>query len=433
MEVLTNIIDTISIPPIFTANERQELMETCLLMFDDAVHQDPSLFAQPTFDEVVNERVMMLLCQTLGYDTLDFNTLESLQGVLSEAYEIYGTTHDVRSFSRTMILKVPDVVEMEKHITYLKSIPQPDQRTDDWYKFRHNYLTASSIYKVFGTSRVQNELIYNKCKPLDISKYNGTVNTESPLHWGQKYEPVSSEWYEKEFKLKVSDFGCLPHRDVCYLAASPDGIVTETSSERFGRMLEIKNIVNREITGIPKKEYWIQMQLQMEVCELEECDFLETRFKEYDNYTEFAEDGTFTHTSQGKMKGAMLYFNNAGEPLYEYAPLGISEDEYQQWESTMMSKHKNLTLVRTNYWQLEEVSCILVLRNRIWFNHVKPILDNFWKTILHDREHGYEHRAPQRKLKESSGESGKKCLIDVNKLDSEGTPSTNIVFNIDTD
>ena len=45
-------------------------------------------------------------------------------------------------------------------------------------------------------------------------------------------------------------------------------------------MLEIKNIVNREINGIPKKEYWIQMQLQMEVCDLGECDFLETRFKE---------------------------------------------------------------------------------------------------------------------------------------------------------
>ena len=49
-------------------------------------------------------------------------------------------------------------------------------------------------------------------------------------------------------------------------------------------MLEIKNIVNREITGIPKKEYWVQMQMQMEVCAIyEECDFLETRFKEYEN------------------------------------------------------------------------------------------------------------------------------------------------------
>ena len=31
----------------------------------------------------------------------------------------------------------------------------------------------------------------------------------------------------------------------------------------------------------------IQMQIQMEVCELNRCDFLETRFIEYDSYDEF--------------------------------------------------------------------------------------------------------------------------------------------------
>jgi hypothetical protein len=45
-------------------------------------------------------------------------------------------------------------------------------------------------------------------------------------------------------------------------------------------MLEIKNIVNRDITGEPLHHYWIQMQVQMEVCDLDVCDFLETRFKE---------------------------------------------------------------------------------------------------------------------------------------------------------
>jgi hypothetical protein len=45
-------------------------------------------------------------------------------------------------------------------------------------------------------------------------------------------------------------------------------------------MLEIKNISNRIIDGIPKEEYWVQMQIQMETCDLDECDFVETRFKE---------------------------------------------------------------------------------------------------------------------------------------------------------
>ena len=51
-------------------------------------------------------------------------------------------------------------------------------------------------------------------------------------------------------------------------------------------MLEIKNIVNREITGIPKNEYWIQTQIQMETCDLSFCDFVETRIKEFSNEEE---------------------------------------------------------------------------------------------------------------------------------------------------
>ena len=40
-----------------------------------------------------------------------------------------------------------------------------------------------------------------------------------------------------------------------------------------GRMLEVKNMYNRDINGIPKEEYWIQMQIQLETCNLECCDF----------------------------------------------------------------------------------------------------------------------------------------------------------------
>lgn len=42
-------------------------------------------------------------------------------------------------------------------------------------------------------------------------------------------------------------------RAVLFLGASPDGINIEPNSEKYGVMLEIKNIVNREITGIPKR------------------------------------------------------------------------------------------------------------------------------------------------------------------------------------
>ena len=61
------------------------------------------------------------------------------------------------------------------------------------------------------------------------------------------------------------DFGCIKDKNYSFLGASPDGINVDDTSPLFGRMLEIKNIVNREITGEPKKEYWIQMQMQMNI------------------------------------------------------------------------------------------------------------------------------------------------------------------------
>jgi flagellin-specific chaperone FliS len=87
--------------------------------------------------------------------------------------------------------------------------------------------------------------------------------------------------YEHMYQTKIDDFGCIQHPENDFIGASPDGINIDLSNkERFGRMLEIKNIVNREITGIPKEEYWVQTQVQMETCNLDECDFVETRFKE---------------------------------------------------------------------------------------------------------------------------------------------------------
>jgi len=173
---------------------------------------------------------------------------------------------------------------IESKIQKLREIPQPIQRTPEWYQFRWNLITASNAWKAFETQSAINQLIYEKCLPLKILDEQTEikmVNTNTPMHWGQKYEQLSVMVYENKYKAKVEDFGCIKHSKYSFLGASPDGIVVNKDCERYGRMLEIKNVVSREITGIPKKEYLTQMQLQMEVCDLDECDFLETKFIEY--------------------------------------------------------------------------------------------------------------------------------------------------------
>ena len=280
-------------------------------------------------------------------------------------------------------------------------MPQPEQRTKEWYERRQNLITASNAYLAFGSESNKNRLIYEKCQPINTEKFS-RVNTESPMHKGQKYEPVSVMLYEIKYDTKVEDFGCITHETFSFLGASPDGINCDRASPRYGRMLEIKNISNREIKGIPKKEYWTQMQLQMETCKLNECDFLETRFIEYESYEEFLADGTFKRTHDGKDKGVIVSFNRDEKPIYEYAPIGISSEEYGKWEEDIMKQHADDSWIQNIYWKLDELSCVLVTRNTQWFDAMIPEMEALWNTVLKERIDGYEHRAPKRRIKSES-------------------------------
>ena len=121
-----------------------------------------------------------------------------------------------------------------------------------------------------------------------------------------------------------------------FLGASPDGINVNPSSSRYGRLLEIKNVKSREIDGTVSKPYWIQTQVQMEVCDLNECDFLETKFIEYENYNSYLNDiveleysddsdSDELNTVTCNYKGVILYFHKQTEsPCYVYKPLNIT-------------------------------------------------------------------------------------------------------------
>ena len=183
-------------------------------------------------------------------------------------------------------------------------------------------------------------------------------------------------------------------------------------------MLEIKNIVNREIDGIPKKEYWIQMQLQMETCDLNECDFLETKFTEYESENEFLNDSdndncSFTKTMNNELKGVFMYFTTSeGKPHYVYKPLDMELEEFEKWSENIMNdlcdekpdengvKKIGMCWIKNIYWKLEEVSCVLVLRNQKWFADNINQLKNIWTTIEKERISGeFSHRAPNKRTK----------------------------------
>lgn len=299
-----------------------------------------------------------------------------------------------------------EITALSLQIQHLQSLSQPEQRTPEWYEFRNGLITASNLWKVFGSQSQINSLIYEKCKSIatadsSAAGENRSTNTNTPMHWGVKYEPVTVLLYEKMYRTKIGEFGCIQHPEYSFIGASPDGINIDPSSDRFGRMLEIKNIVNRDITGIPKEEYWVQTQIQMETCNLDKCDFVETRIKEYPTEEEFYKDTSHEY------RGVILHFVTRGlgsndEPIYRYMPLhiNIEPDAIQTWINTTKSEasNSNQFLFTTIYWYLDEISCVLIERNRKWFATAVTQIQAVWDTILNERTAGYEHRAPKKRV-----------------------------------
>lgn len=276
----------------------------------------------------------------------------------------------------------------KEQITYLKNVPQPAQKTNEWYEFRKNHLTGSNIWKAFSSESCKNQLLHEKLVPPMQQKTSNSGLSEGPLNWGHKYEPLSILFYEYYNDVKVEEFGCIPHKTVDFLAASPDGIVT--SEKNNGRMVEIKNVVSREITKIPKMEYYCQMQLQMEVCDLPDCDFVETKFVEYENEEQFKKD------KYNIKKGMIIVLVKNNESyIYEYSPLfQNSENQLNKFSETIYKKYNlndttlekdNIKWFRNIYWKLEIYSCVYVPRNKKWFKEAYITLKPLWDLIIFER------------------------------------------------
>ena len=59
----------------------------------------------------------------------------------------------------------------------------------------------------------------------------------------------------------------------------------------------------------------------------------------------------------------------------------------------------NMTWDKNIYSYLDDESCVLVMRNKKWFNNNLPKFESAWKDIVYDRKNGYEHEKPKKREK----------------------------------
>lgn len=308
-----------------------------------------------------------------------------------------------------------------EQVKYLATIPQHEQKSAEWYAMRQTMLSASDWGTILGVNHYAkpDSVLLKKCGEESFFPKAAM----SAMAWGNKYEDVAISIYEHRNNKKILEFGCIRHPFIDFLGASPDGISED------GVMLEIKCPVSRKITGIPPEYYWCQVQGQLEVCELDRCDFLECKLKEYDDEEEYLEDnfeGNYELNEYGHEKGvvAEFYIAKSEKYIYFYAPVNIIGNDLEKWKKEIQEAHEiitdnakdNIILSSFDYWYLEEVSCVPIFRNQEWFNEAKLKLGDFWEEVLYYREMGLDflkdelngQKEEKRRIREEKREQKKK-------------------------
>ena len=281
-----------------------------------------------------------------------------------------------------------------ENMVQLKQLKLPDQRSPEWYQIRENLLTASSLADALGKGHFQtrDDLLLSKTqeKKEEVSKMARDI-----MQWGVVYEEVATRFYEYLHNLTVVEFGLIPHPKLSVFGASPDGICDIGSPNGYeGRMLEIKCPPKRQFTHEVPKHYWMQMQGQLEVCDLEECDFLQVKIEEYGSILEYekdvlVEDGIQDgKTSDGLPKGLVLEYTIDDELKYKYSPWLASVDDILNWRNKVI---RELDIpCKEKWWKITRYECTLVRRDRDWWNSVVPDIIQFWADVVHYRKVGNE-------------------------------------------
>ena len=83
-------------------------------------------------------------------------------------FEFYGTKRS----ETTKVTTPKNKRNYSKILKHIKSKDTHEQGTIEWFKFRWNHITASSAWKALEHDATKNQLIYDKCKPINTKKYS---------------------------------------------------------------------------------------------------------------------------------------------------------------------------------------------------------------------------------------------------------------------
>lgn len=360
-----------------------------------------------------------MVSQNVSFKPLSWSVLPSkehkkcLKKVLREVKKKIKQRHYQLCLRGLLPSKPMDMEKKKDILDALRNTVQPEQRTDEWYNQREEKITASSFGKI-KTLASQRTLAFQKATQI---RERETRKQRKPsgraCEWGVMFEDVCKQVYEHICKgAVVEEFGLLSHPDYPFIGASPDGICNEKSTDEYvGRLVEFKAPFSRPLKKdtVPE-EYLAQIQGQLEVTQLDCCDYLECAFK-----TESRTEALLRQNANNKkhIQGFIIQpYTSIGQTNYIYSPLNDITDS--TLTTCLTTHHYTLDQVHITYWYMYDYQKILVYRNHEWFaNQLFPQLqttfDMLTKFLQHDEM--YQTEFEKRKQKKKSKVQKVECLF----------------------
>jgi putative phage-type endonuclease len=347
-------------------------IDLCLLAYIPDIRDVPDITDIADATEFDTEEVSIEVYNVLNNNAKIYNK----NNIKDNSDKIY--TYDVVN------KRVAAIKQYRSELKVLLQLPLMKQRTVEWFDARKTRLTASDLYDAIKGGNVSIRLAKKKA---NIVIDNINYNAIPALKWGTMFEPMATRCYSQKMNdIVIHDFGLICDIDNKHFGASPDGI------NELGIMLEIKCPYSRKIMdGVIPDKYRMQIQGQLAVCKLKECDYIECIFKSIEDEEDYLElDNTIKHGVIAE------FYNSKGEYVYYYSepnqtPKECLEEiknnrnnyinEYSSANAANAANAGALKFSKYTYWKLDEMIIQRVIFNADEWINIIPKINAFWETV----------------------------------------------------
>lgn len=299
-----------------------------------------------------------------------------------------------------IVERIHEVRTYRQQLAKLQSIPYIAQRTPEWYDLRKQRLTASDTAQAIGKGKfgTRDQLVQKKVNEV-LGVPDNFPRHLPALKWGVMFEAMASRCYsQRHHDINIHEFGLIPHPSLNYYGASPDGITD------LGVMIEIKCPYKRKITGDVPDYYELQIQGQMAVCGLRECDYVECEMQEFESKADYL---IMVDERETKDHGVIVEYNKDGDITYDYSePYLTPIQAYEsmvQLANARTQEDVGLRCVKLRPWRLRTINIVRVYFDNERWEDLAPKLKLFWDEVLQKREMGVSAPlvSPEPKTKKS--------------------------------